>query len=55
MVDEVFVGQWKGCESGLEVVLKGLQKKTLKKVAQKFGDYENTPYLCTRNLNETTR
>ena len=55
MVDEVFVGRWKGRVSGLEVVQKGLQKNFEKKVAQKFGDYENTPYLCTRNLNETAR
>ena len=29
--------------------------KSFKKVSKRFGSYENPPYLCTRNLNETTR
>ena len=58
MVDEVFVGRWKGCESGLEVVLKGLQKKTLKKKLLKNLDITKilltfAPAIWTKPLDKS--
>jgi hypothetical protein len=44
-----------GRASGLKVAPRITFENLLKKVSKRFGSLKNPPYLCTRNLNETTR